>query len=91
LARPVNINTVVPEVLGLGIPKGIIKAELDMEVLKSGRTTSVTKGIITALDITILIVYPNVGPVLFIDQICSTSKSETGDSGSIVARALVPS
>ena len=84
----VNENDVKSEIVGVGIPKGVGQAQLNMLVQKSGRTTChVVDGEVTSVDAT-------VGPVsygpgksaYFRDQIIISKEgfSAGGDSGSLV-------
>ncbi len=84
----VNEKDVSSDIVDIGVPKGINKAQLDMLVQKSGRTTCHTiDGLITGIDATI-------GPIsygadkfaYFNDQIVISKEgfSAGGDSGSLV-------
>ncbi len=80
-------NDVSPNIVDIGVPKGVRHAELDMLVQKSGRTSCHTvDGVVTGIDAT-------VGPVgyggrfaYFSDQIIITKEgfSAGGDSGSLI-------
>jgi len=81
-------SDVLSEIVGIGVPKGVRQANLDMPVQKSGRTTCHTvDGLVTGIDAT-------VGPVsyglsqwaYFRDQIIISKEgfSAGGDSGSLV-------
>jgi hypothetical protein len=80
-------NDVSPNIVDIGIPKGVKEAQLDMLVQKSGRTSCHTvEGVVTGIDAT-------VGPVgyggrfaYFSDQIIITKEgfSAGGDSGSLI-------
>ena len=85
VGKPNSLDLVVPEILGLGIPKGIRQAYPGMQVRKSGRTTGVTDGIVLACDISFLVNYSSMGygTALFVEQIATTPMSESGDSGSL--------
>lgn len=72
---------VVPFVSKIGYPDGFTKATLSMDVEKSGRTTGYTQGTIISINETIKVNYPS-GPVVFKNQIRTTSMSKSGDSGS---------
>lgn len=74
----------VPVILGLPILRGTKEAKLGVNVLKSGRTTGVTKGMIKAIDVSIFVEYPGKGLALFQDQIATSYMSEPGDSGSLL-------
>jgi len=71
-AKPVSEDVVSYEILDLGIPTGIITPQkrgassLGTWVVKSGRTTGVTHGRISAVDVEIFIGYP-IGVALFLD------------------------
>ena len=73
-AKPVSEDVVSYEILDLGIPKGIVTPQrqslssLGTWVVKSGRTTGVTRGRISAVDVDIFIGYPT-GVALFLDVV----------------------
>jgi len=85
VAKPTSPDLVVPEILGLGIPKGTREACVGMQVRKSGRTTEVSDGIVRACDVSLFVDYPSAGgrAALFVEQIATTPMAETGDSGSL--------
>lgn len=69
VARPVSDSVVSTEILGVcSAPKGVIAAKLGTEVVKSGRTTGVTRGTTYLTDVDIFVRYPT-GIALFADQI----------------------
>lgn len=75
------------EILDIGIPKGTKRAQLDMLVQKSGRTTGHTKDApITAVDATVNVSYGQGKTAMFRDQIIvgQPGFSAGGDSGSLV-------
>jgi hypothetical protein len=76
------------EIVGIGIPKGVRQAQLDMLVQKSGRTTChIVDGLITGIDATIgPVSYGSVKFAYFKDQIVISKEgfSAGGDSGSLV-------
>lgn len=84
----VDENDVKSEIVGVGIPKGVREAQLDMLVQKSGRTTChVIDGTITGVDATIgPISYGPGKSAYFTDQIIISKEgfSAGGDSGSLV-------
>lgn len=84
LVKLVDPKIAVPIVLGLGIPTGIREAKLGTRVLKSGRTTGVTRGTIKAIDVSIFVEYPGKGRALFEDQIATSYMTEPGDSGALL-------
>ncbi|MEM3593682.1 MAG: hypothetical protein QXS27_03040 [Candidatus Jordarchaeaceae archaeon] len=84
----VKREDVIPEIVDIGVPKGIRQAEIDMQVQKSGRTTCHTSGGV------VIGVGATVGPVyygtdksaFFTNQIVIEREgfSAGGDSGSLV-------
>lgn len=85
VSEPVSTDLVVPEILGLGIPKGTRPACIGMCVRKSGRTTGVTEGIVLACDVSLFVDYSSMGygTALFVEQIATSPMAEPGDSGSL--------
>jgi hypothetical protein len=84
LARPVNDEDILDEILEIGDVTGTVAAELGMAVRKSGRTTGFTTGEVTVLDATVNVSY-GVGKVAtFEGQIVTGPMSEGGDSGSLL-------
>lgn len=98
IAKPLQRNLVDNEVEDIGIPSGIYSGSslLDKKVIKSGRTTCVTKGTIKQIDLTIEIAYDTFLGIIptkiarFKEQIMIESPdggprfSDGGDSGSVV-------
>jgi hypothetical protein len=79
-ARPL-----VPEILGIGPPKGTATGALGAEVVKSGRTSGVTAGVVTDVSADVDVQgYPG-GTHAFRDQLVieNTDPSLPGDSGSL--------
>jgi len=85
LIGPHDINMVVPEVLGLGIPQGVVDPHIGMKVKKSGCRSGVTEGEVVALDVSMFIDCSPMGwgTILFLEQIGTTPMAKRGDSGSI--------
>jgi hypothetical protein len=75
-----------------GLPK-TAKAKRDMVVMKRGRTTGDTEGVVEDVNFRVVINYPGVGDVGFLEQVLCTRYTKPGDSGSIVvdksSRAVV--
>jgi hypothetical protein len=71
-----------PHVSKIGSPGELGDAELGMSVEKTGRTTGYTQGQIISINQTVKVNYGKLGIILFKDQICTTSMSQGGDSGS---------
>jgi hypothetical protein len=83
-ARPVDDTLVLDEILDIGTVHGVKPVEFGMSVRKSGRTTGLTAGTITVLNVTINVDYYDGRSGRFEDQIISTPMSQGGDSGSLL-------
>lgn len=84
VARPIKKDLISPEIFGLGRVKGVGRAKLGLNIRKSGRTSGVTSGIVTATDVTINVQYGKNETALFSDQVMADIKSRPGDSGSLI-------
>lgn len=86
IAKPTaaRLPDVVSEIKGLGVPKGTIKPERGMKVVKVGRTSGKTNGEIRDVHFRFVLDYDEVGEVGFIDQVLCTRYTKPGDSGSLV-------
>ena len=84
IAEPVNPKDVKNEILGAGIITGTAEGILDMEVMKSGRTTGLTTGVIEQVDVTVRVSFGSGKTALFTDQLMAGAMSQGGDSGSVV-------
>jgi hypothetical protein len=81
------------DILGLGVINGIEAATLGMQVVKSGRTTGITQGVVDGLSLSVSIDYTDPGVVSFSNQIHIVPRppwpavnyevSMGGDSGSV--------
>ena len=74
------------EILGLGQPNRMVGTPaVGMPITKSGRTTGVTTGTVTALNATVNVSYGTCGTATFVDQVITTAGlGASGDSGSVV-------
>ena len=81
LARPDAPELVVPAVLDVGLPTGVAECQLGQEVQKMGRTTGLTQGYVTQVDVTVNVDY-NGRTARFTDQMIANKMSSPGDSGS---------
>lgn len=84
VAKPLQPDLVSPEILGIGPVRGVVSAELDMEVQKSGRTTGLTHGQILIQSVVMRVDYGDAGTCIFTNQLVSDIGSGPGDSGSLV-------
>jgi hypothetical protein len=82
-----NLDNATPA-NGYGIPGSTIRAAaLNMGVQKYGRTTKLTKGVITGINATITVSYGASGNAVFVNQIVVNSNKpflKSGDSGSLL-------
>lgn len=85
VACPTNPQEITPEIMELGRVNGIIDVEPGMKVKKSGRTSGVTKGKVTAIKVTLNVSMGSGSDIVrFQEQIMTEMKSMAGDSGSLV-------
>jgi hypothetical protein len=84
LAKPFNNSDVTGEILEIGLIQGTAPGELGMAIKKSGRTTGLTTGEITQIDVSATVSYGDNKTALFTDQLMAGAMSQGGDSGSAV-------
>jgi hypothetical protein len=86
LALPLNQNDVDTSINDIGNHTGMTKKSiLGMKVQKSGRTSGVTTGEVSQVDVTVAVDMGDGNTAIFSDQVIATgSMSSPGDSGSIV-------
>lgn len=87
IATPLDVRLVMGSIVGIGIPKGTREAEVDMRVVKSGRTTQTTTGKVIDVNATIAVGYGSSGIAYFRNQILTSNMSQGGDSGSLLLSA----
>lgn len=63
---------------------GTVKPARDMHVVKVGRTTGRTESVVEDINFRVIIRYPGVGKVGFLDQVLCRTYTDGGDSGSVV-------
>ena len=87
LALPFNPRDVTPDILNIGRIRGTRAADLEEKVMKSGRTTRVTNGVVTDVSATLRVGYAT-GSYLFTDQMVIQGDkgafSAGGDSGALI-------
>ncbi|MCI4371590.1 MAG: S1 family peptidase, partial [Thermoplasmata archaeon] len=83
VAEPIDTGLVAPDILGIGAVTRTVDADLGMRVRKSGRTTGLTEGKITALDTVVEVDYDG-KTAIFRQQFVSDIVSMGGDSGSLI-------
>ncbi|MBO8138152.1 MAG: hypothetical protein H0Z40_08460 [Desulfotomaculum sp.] len=84
LARPDGPDLIESKILDVGPVKGIAEVRPGMPVLKSGRTTGLTRGVITTVGTSLQVEMDDSEMVWFEDQVTTDLKSRGGDSGSLV-------
>ena len=84
VAKPLSAGDVSPEILELGTPKGTADAEIGQIIMKSGRTSGVTKGRVKVVDATVRVAMGDAGDAIFAEQVVTTQIAAPGDSGSLV-------
>ncbi|MDP8233056.1 MAG: hypothetical protein P9L91_10380, partial [Candidatus Zophobacter franzmannii] len=84
VAKPIDENMLLSDVLKIGQVAGTVAAEIGMAVKKSGRTTALTQGNISVLDATIDVGYGGNRVATFEHQILTADMSNPGDSGSLL-------
>ena len=80
-ARLSDFRSEIPKV---GVPRGTIAPKIGMKIVKVGRTTGKTFGVIHDVHFRFAFTYEGVGRVGFRDQVLCTRYSAPGDSGSLV-------
>ena len=83
LALPDDPGWVNPEIMGVGMVTGVGEPLLGQRVQKMGRTTGLTQGTITQVDVTVKVNY-NGRIANFSDQVFADNMSSPGDSGSSI-------
>ncbi|UCD98570.1 MAG: hypothetical protein JSV42_16705 [Chloroflexota bacterium] len=84
VAKPVNDDDVLDEILEIGEINGIAEGSLGMSIRKSGRTTSFTTGQINLINATVDVSYGGGRTARFENQLVSGPISQGGDSGSLL-------
>ena len=84
LARPNLDSDVLDEIRNIGEIGGVLDAELEMPLRKSGRTTDFTTDKVQVLDATVNVSYGIGRTATFEEQIVTGPMSQGGDSGSLI-------
>ena len=84
IARPLSADLVEKRILEIGEPHGVGEGTLGLKIRKSGRTTGLTSGEITQVDVTAQVSYGLFKTATFTDQLMAGAMSGGGDSGSAV-------
>jgi hypothetical protein len=83
VARPTASRNVTSAIIGQVMPVGINQAFVGGLVIKAGRTTQITTGVVLSVNATVVVNY-GVGLAVFRHQIITTAMSAGGDSGSLL-------
>ncbi len=84
IARPLSAGDVSPEILNVGSIAGSSEAVLGLPIKKMGRTTGLTTGEVTQVDVTANVQFGPGQIATFVDQFMAGAMSAGGDSGSAV-------
>ncbi len=84
VATVVNPEDVTGEILGIGPVGETAEATPGLKVMKSGRTSGISRGEVQALGATVRVGLGDSGFAIFSDQIVTTAIAQPGDSGSLV-------
>ncbi len=84
VAALVSPSDAAPDILGLGRVEGTKEAEPGLKVVKSGRTSAISRGEVKVIGATVQVSMGEVGLAIFSDQIVTTAIAQPGDSGSLV-------
>lgn len=84
VATLINPNDAIGAILGIGPVTGVVAPAPDLKIMKSGRTSGVTKGEVRLIGASVRIGLGDVGSAIFTDQIVTTAIAQPGDSGSLV-------
>ncbi|MGI9861416.1 hypothetical protein SDD30_08540 [Moorella naiadis] len=84
VARPVKKDAIRPEILDLGTVKGVREPQIGMEIVKSGRSSGITRSTVKVLQATVKVVLEEGLTGLFSDQFVTGPIAQPGDSGSLI-------
>ncbi|MCD3216228.1 hypothetical protein G8S55_03035 [Clostridium botulinum C] len=83
IAKVLDKSKVSSNIAIMGIPKGVTDPRVGELVMKVGRTTELTGGVIININASIKLNYHS-GEIMLKNQIITTNMSEVGDSGSLL-------
>lgn len=84
VAQPVAPESIDGRIIELGEVSGVGEVREGMLVQKSGRTSGVTSGEVTATGVTLKVSLSDEEEAWFSDQVVADLKCEPGDSGSLI-------
>ena len=82
--NPARVQDVSFAIHGATFPLTTTTPQRGMRVVKFGRTTGKTESVILDVNFRVLVKYPGVGPVGFLDQVLCRTYTRGGDSGALV-------
>ncbi|KAF1085854.1 hypothetical protein SPSYN_00583 [Sporotomaculum syntrophicum] len=84
VAKPINDELIGEDIVELGAVSGVGVVQENMWVQKSGRTTGVTSGHVTAMGVTLKVSLSDEESGWFSDQVVADLFCQPGDSGSLI-------
>ncbi len=84
VARPDSPSLIDEEILEIGRVEGLAQVAPGQEVQKSGRTSGLSTGAVTAVGVTLEVEIGDNDKGWFVDQVVTSMISRPGDSGSLV-------
>lgn len=81
---PAFLPQLDPAVPGLGIPRGTIAPKRGMKIVKVGRSTGKTTGVVRDIHFRVVFPYDGIGRIGFLDQVLCSRYSSPGDSGALI-------
>ncbi|MGI9953350.1 hypothetical protein V3F56_13390 [Moorellaceae bacterium AZ2] len=84
VARPVGPQAVAEDILDLGKVRGVREPQIGMEVVKSGRSSGITRSRIKVLQATVKVILEEGLKGVFVDQFITGPMAQPGDSGSLI-------
>ena len=84
VARPSHGRNITASIIGAVMPQGVDQARVGTLVVKAGRTTQISVGVVIAVNATVAVGYGSAGIGLFRHQILTTAMAAGGDSGSLL-------
>ncbi|HBT46576.1 MAG TPA: hypothetical protein DEA73_01645 [Peptococcaceae bacterium] len=84
VARPVDPAAIIDEILGLGKVRGVREPQIGLEVVKSGRSSGITRSTVKVLQATVKVILEEGLKGVFVDQFITGPMAQPGDSGSLI-------
>jgi hypothetical protein len=84
VAALINPDDAIPDIVDIGPVNGTATPTPGLKVMKSGRTSAITRGVVRLIGASVRVGLGEVGSAVFNDQIVTTAIAQPGDSGSLV-------